>query len=289
MPAAVERLMLRTAVAAHRNPQRARAIARRAAPAASAAGFLAERQRVAARERRARVGSGAGRLDPPAAFDRERRRETPRAKECTHEPHGVPVVEARALEFAIVDGEAERLDQVQRAAGGRAQARDVAGVGRNLPEARPARRAAGRPRRRAAATMRCCGLHLVMRWRTREQVGDAFGRRHEQRERHAVIRASCARARRPVRRRAAPPACAGSFTTTSPRASKPRTTRMWPAERSSGAPGSEPARHAMLGASGRPRRDERFDGREIAQICGRSDEAARAGIGAANAQLPVPL
>ena len=43
-----------------------------------------------------------------------------------------PVVETGALEFAVVDAEAERLDQVQRASGGGTEPRDVAGVRWNL-------------------------------------------------------------------------------------------------------------------------------------------------------------
>ena len=44
----------------------------------------------------------------------------------------VPVVEAGPLELAIVDAKAERLNQMQRAARCRAEARDVAGVRRYL-------------------------------------------------------------------------------------------------------------------------------------------------------------
>ena len=44
----------------------------------------------------------------------------------------VPVVEAGALELAVGDREAQRLDEVQRAAGRGAESRDVAGVGWDL-------------------------------------------------------------------------------------------------------------------------------------------------------------
>jgi len=43
-----------------------------------------------------------------------------------------PVVEACSLELSVADREAERFDQVQRAAGRRAQSRDVSRVGRDL-------------------------------------------------------------------------------------------------------------------------------------------------------------
>jgi hypothetical protein len=45
---------------------------------------------------------------------------------------GVPVVESGALELAIVDSKAERLDEVERAARRGAEARDVPRVRRDL-------------------------------------------------------------------------------------------------------------------------------------------------------------
>jgi len=44
----------------------------------------------------------------------------------------VPVVETGAAQIAIIDGEAERLDELQPAPGDRAQPSDVSGVGRYL-------------------------------------------------------------------------------------------------------------------------------------------------------------
>src|ERR1700719_973126 len=44
----------------------------------------------------------------------------------------VQVIEPRALELAIVERKAERLDQMQRATGRRAEPGDVPGVRRNL-------------------------------------------------------------------------------------------------------------------------------------------------------------
>ena len=44
----------------------------------------------------------------------------------------VPVIQPGPLERAIVDGESKRLDEVEGATGRGAQARDVAGVGRDL-------------------------------------------------------------------------------------------------------------------------------------------------------------
>src|SRR5579884_2923137 len=44
----------------------------------------------------------------------------------------LPVIQAGALQFSIVDSKAERLDQMQLASGSGAQARDVAGIGRNF-------------------------------------------------------------------------------------------------------------------------------------------------------------
>src|SRR5439155_16102150 len=48
------------------------------------------------------------------------------------EPRVLVVVEAGALQLAIVEPEAQRLDQVQLGAGVRCQSNDVAGVGRDL-------------------------------------------------------------------------------------------------------------------------------------------------------------
>jgi hypothetical protein len=44
----------------------------------------------------------------------------------------VPIIQAGALERTIVDGESKRLDEMERASGRGAKARDVARVGRNL-------------------------------------------------------------------------------------------------------------------------------------------------------------
>ena len=46
--------------------------------------------------------------------------------------HGLPIIEPGALERTIVDGESERLHEMQRAAGCGAQSRDVAGIRGNL-------------------------------------------------------------------------------------------------------------------------------------------------------------
>lgn len=44
----------------------------------------------------------------------------------------MPVVHARTTHAVLVDSKAERADQVQRASRGRAQPRDIAGIGRDL-------------------------------------------------------------------------------------------------------------------------------------------------------------
>jgi len=46
--------------------------------------------------------------------------------------HGVPVVEARPAQLGVVQREPQRLDEVQRRLGRRAQPRDVPRVGRDL-------------------------------------------------------------------------------------------------------------------------------------------------------------
>ncbi len=46
--------------------------------------------------------------------------------------HAFPIVQSGALEFSIVNAKPKRFNQVQRAAGRRAEPGDVAGIGRNL-------------------------------------------------------------------------------------------------------------------------------------------------------------
>lgn len=70
----------------------------------------------------------------------------------------IPVVESGALEFAVVDPEAQRLYEVQRAAGCRTQARNVAGVRRYLGfDQRNVQRRAALRRKRDDAPLRLAG------------------------------------------------------------------------------------------------------------------------------------
>ena len=86
-------------------------------------------------DRRARTRprcTAARRSSRSTSSDQRRRGAKGRERRVHDDAHGVPVVEPGALEGAVVDAEAQRLDQMQRAAGRGAQPRDVAGVGRNL-------------------------------------------------------------------------------------------------------------------------------------------------------------
>ena len=167
------------------------------------------------RAKRARgVGRGAVGFDPPTALEREAAARKSSSDAWTHHPHRMPVVEAGALERAIVDAKAQRLDQVQRAAGSRAQARDVAGVGGDpgLDQDEMQRRIADVVRRHQALLR--LGCHAFAQ---RTQVVDAFGRARPTARRR---RDRARRVRTPLAgRRAAAADAPGSLTITSPAAS----------------------------------------------------------------------
>jgi len=73
---------------------------------------------------------GAGGEEPPAGVREVR--QVGLIGRIELQEHLVPVVQARPLEVAVGDGEAERLDENQPAAGDGAQPGHVAGVGGNL-------------------------------------------------------------------------------------------------------------------------------------------------------------
>src|SRR6266699_3913142 len=118
MATAVARLRLRTCSLASGMPKVASACALRTA-AGRPRLSLPKTRRSSARKR-------------TVVYERRARAEERLPARVLGEPHVRPVIEAGAAEMAVVDREAERIDQVERRGGGEADAADRAGVLRDL-------------------------------------------------------------------------------------------------------------------------------------------------------------
>src|ERR1700681_810376 len=174
-----------------------------------------------------------------------------------HDGERVPIVEPGTFELAVVDPKPERLDQVERAAGGGAQPRHVAGVGRDLglDEEHVQRRLAhgverddalARLRRHRRTGRRAATGSAVLANATSSSVRARGATRYATPPCVRNTRSSAARGYR-----VATAGCAGSLTITSA-GSTPRTTSRCPSVCSSGAPGSSPARQPIEIAPGKP-------------------------------------